>query len=793
MPISSVSGVSSGIDWRDVIEQIREVERKRIGLLEEEKDSYGEKLSAWQGINSNLLSFKTSADNLNRTTDFNLFTILLSSNTTTNADDIMSVTASTDAAPGTYNIVVNSLASAQKLCSASYASQTTQLGVSGDVIVGGRTVTVSTTDTLSSLRDKINAVNTGTTASGVTASIVNYGTSGYRLIFTSDEEGAEGMGLLNGGSSDVLGSLGFVDASDKTAKNAITGGYKSDLFAYADRAIGGSDLLNLASAQSGTVTITIDGEGESVAIDLSTGSLNTIRDAINTAFSGEFESDPASVISETVDGTTKYRLLIEGNTITYTDANNILETLGILERAGVSDERGVTGDVTNTSGGVAITAATRFDEIDGYIDFEDDDDIELDGRDTDGDDVHFHFDIYDTDYKTIGDLLTEIESRYGDVTASVTADGRIQVVDNEIGDTQLLVELDPNGSLSFDADNNFGAITTIRSRELQAGANAQITVDGVTVTPSSNTIDDVITGVTLNLKKAASDTTVNVVVGRDYDAIKEKIGEFIDAYNGVMGAISEHLTYDTENQQPGGVLFGDGSLRTLRSNLTSIILNKVTGVSDDFSTLGLAGISIDTDNKLTINDTTLQGYLESNFNDIRRLFAAESSSTSGYLTYIYHNADTESGTYDLYIDTGGTPDDYFENASGEKLEASVNGEYISGISGDAKGLVVRYSGSETGNVGSITLTYGIAELFDQALYDITDSVDGYVANKEETLQDTIDRLEDRIEMMESRIDRKMAVMVQQFVAMETAMSRIQSQSDWLSGQINASFSGWGWT
>ena len=64
---SSVSGVSSGIDWGNIIEQLREVEHRRIDVLEAQKTTYQERLSAWQSINSVLLSLKTAAGTLNRT------------------------------------------------------------------------------------------------------------------------------------------------------------------------------------------------------------------------------------------------------------------------------------------------------------------------------------------------------------------------------------------------------------------------------------------------------------------------------------------------------------------------------------------------------------------------------------------------------------------------------------------------------------------------------------------------------------------------------------------------------
>ena len=147
--------------------------------------------------------------------------------------------------------------------------------------------------------------------------------------------------------------------------------------------------------------------------------------------------------------------------------------------------------------------------------------------------------------------------------------------------------------------------------------------------------------------------------------------------------------------------------------------------------------------------------------------------------------------------TGG--DQTVNNA--QHVAGTINGEAAAGsgqiLTGDddeanVDGLVIKYTGTATGDVGTIKLTLGTADLFDRALFNIADSYEGYVAFKQESLQSSIKSFETQIEEMEERLERKMEMMINRFVAMEVALSKIQNQSQWLSGQINASYSGWGW-
>ena len=1022
-----ISGLASGLDWRSIIDDLIKIEHKPIDLVQDQKSDYEKKLSEWQSFNTKLLSLKSAVDDLKDPEDFNLYSANMSTdNSSVSASNLMTATASTSASPGTYSIQISSVATAQKLSSTAFTSVDTALGSAyeGDILINGAAIHLSATDTLASLRDKINAANAGSNPTGVTASIISYGSNDYRLILTSDTTGAKGIGLQNASSADLLQALGWKDDTE-AVKNQITNGVQSDLFSSSTQDI--KSLLGLGTTQSATIQIR-DGNGvyQDVTIDLSSDSLEDIKTKINNA---SIAGVTASIITATEDGVTRYRLQIDGSQ-NFHDSANILETLGILQ-GGVSDVQGTTSGNGKTADGQIISSSTLITSIDGYNTFTSGDNITISGTDHAGNSIDTNFTI--TANSTVQDLLTSIESAFeangGDVSALVTSDGKIQVVDNQSGTSSLSVSLTSHLQDSF-SNLDWGAFSTlgtVRKRELVAGQDASLKVDGVDITKSTNSISDVIPGVTLSLLAADPDTIITLNIDRDVDGLVDKVKTFVDAYNDVADYIHQQQSYDQDKQQPGGVLFGDGTLFSIQSQLTTTLVESVWGVDSSFSTLGLVGISVDKEGQLTIDNDKLKGYLQTNFNDIRYLFTASGITSNGTLEYIAHTRDTKAGEYtvnitqpatkststsdtavdstlgadetitisegdksatinltssmsitdvinainteldsthtqrlvgsnSLYADstqtqviTSSTTWDSIYDASGQSAGlqngdaisftgtthsgASVSGTYtISDVSSDTvqglinaiqeaygnsvsvsindegrivvtdknegasqlsltleepsgrnldfgsvlttnsggqegrypmditasndgsnhlvltsdaygsghsftisesadllwssgdqtvnngqdvagtingetatgngqiltgdddqpdiAGLAIRYTGTDTGDVGSIKFTIGAAEQFDRVLYGITDPYDGYLSFKQDSLQDTIKGLEDRIDEMEQRLEQKQELMVNQFVAMEKAMAVIQNQSQWLSGQIERISSGW---
>jgi flagellar hook-associated protein 2 len=883
-----ISGLSSGIDWQTMITQLIAIDHQRVDLVSAKKTDTANKLTEWQSLNTKLLSLKTAAGNLKSLEDFGLYkSTMTTDSSTVTASDLLSVTTSESASLGSYSLKINNTASAQKLSSGSFASASSALGAgyTGDILINGQVITVSAADTLTNLKDKINNANSGASPTGVAAGIIGYGTSDYRLVLTSDHTGAAGIGLLNGGATDILNKLGFTDTS-RTAKNHLAGADQTDRFTSTNESI--QSLLGLTTAQTSAVgEIMINGQAVG-AIDLSTDTLNSLQTKLSAA------GLTASITTETEDGQTYYRLMVSGSANTYTDKNNILETLGFI-KGGVSDVFGVTGDVANTSAGAVITAATLIKDIDGYTGYSSTDYIHLGGTKAGGGAVSDDT-LLLSDTSTVGDLLAKIESLFGNVTASITDAGELLVVDNSTGASSLALEIDvrnsggtSDGTLLYDMDSNLGSAASIRARQIVAGADASIEIDGVSITSATNTIDDVLAGVTLDLLKADANTTVNLNIGRDIDAIMEKVNTFVSSYNAISSYIHTQTSYDAANQKAGGVLFGEGTLASVKADLTSILIQSVSGVSSAYSTLGLVGVSVDIEGTLSVDSEKLRGYLTTNFNDVQNLFAANGTTSVGSLEYINHTLKTEQGEYTVHITTAATQgtsapstntslsgdetltitagantavvnltsgmdmtqivsavnseleaqamaisasadsgghlvlnqDSYGAGYSftihqlsnllwtggdqtvnnGVDVAGTINGEaatgsgrVLTGSSGDANidGLVVKYTGTDGGvDAGTVKLTFGVAELYDRALFNITDTIDGYLAFKQESLQDSISGYETQIDEMEARLELKREQMINRFVQMELAMQKIQNQSNWLAGQLDAASNGWG--
>ncbi|MDX1698457.1 MAG: flagellar filament capping protein FliD [Thiohalobacterales bacterium] len=144
--------------------------------------------------------------------------------------------------------------------------------------------------------------------------------------------------------------------------------------------------------------------------------------------------------------------------------------------------------------------------------------------------------------------------------------------------------------------------------------DAEISVDGYNITRGNNTIDDVITGVTLDLHAADPGFVYALDIGRDTASVAENVQAFADAYNELMTAIDGLR----ENE-----LATDSLLYSVESGLRNIMNSPAAGLPSGLAYLGDIGVSFSREGVLTVDATRLDSALNNNFSAVSELFATD--------------------------------------------------------------------------------------------------------------------------------------------------------------------------
>jgi flagellar hook-associated protein 2 len=158
-----------------------------------------------------------------------------------------------------------------------------------------------------------------------------------------------------------------------------------------------------------------------------------------------------------------------------------------------------------------------------------------------------------------------------------------------------------------------------------AGADAQLTVDGVPVDSGSNTVTGAIPGVTLSLGAADPNNPILITVEPDTTQAADAIESFVDSYNAVVGSINSQYAVNSSGSE--GVLAGDSMLQSLQSSLLNMV-SAAVGNNGQYTNLESMGIEMQNDGTLQVDSTTLSDALSSSYSEVQNFF--QSTSPAGW-------------------------------------------------------------------------------------------------------------------------------------------------------------------
>jgi len=243
----------------------------------------------------------------------------------------------------------------------------------------------------------------------------------------------------------------------------------------------------------------------------------------------------------------------------------------------------------------------------------------------------------DSTNNTLGDLAATINNQEIDVRASVIQDSN--------GYRLALVSTTSGAPGDVTVSGNTSGLNFTKG---VTGTNASLVVDGIPISSASNTVTNVINGVTLSLGSPSPGTPVTVNVNPDATQVTSAINTLVSAYNTVITEINSQFNVGSDGSG-GGPLEGDNSLRDVQSQLLGALSYSIPGNSGIVNLASL-GVNFNNDGSLSVDSGKLASALSSNFSAVQNLLQNTTNGFSQNLSRVLSNING-AGTGILTLDS----------------------------------------------------------------------------------------------------------------------------------------------
>ncbi len=394
---------------------------------------------------------------------------------------------------------------------------------------------------------------------------------------------------------------------------------------------------------------------------------------------------------------------------------------------------------------------------------------------------------------TYADLASKINTAVGFTMASVA-------------DVSGNVELTLSGAAGSDKQISIINAPGTTAAALQATSFTQIqgATDGY-IERSTNSISDVISGLTMSLASTGSTTLTSSL---DSESVTAKVQTFVDAVNNVLEEIKAQTQVTTVGSDvSGSILTGNYGLQMIQQKLKNILAQKGVGFDYDMdavTSLGSVGITTDstqgspTFGLMTFDKSAFSAALSTSPDAVARLFSADYyPSTKEIVDGVA--VESTNFKFDSYLKgTTGAGDfavSYSVGADGKITTATING-YPANIDGNkivavgdanaARGLALEIINLEAGSYsGNVQIKSGKAEELSQEIKKLTDPTTGTLEILKDNYQDIMDSIDDKIAYEERRLTLLERTLRLRFANLEAVLGTYDNIATQLSSQIDS--------
>lgn len=360
-----------------------------------------------------------------------------------------------------------------------------------------------------------------------------------------------------------------------------------------------------------------------------------------------------------------------------------------------------------------------------------------------------------------------------DVLASIIYDGSnyMLMLKSESGASNEMKVTDSHSTPAYAYDTTDGAQLTQRV----AGVNSAFTVDGISMSRTSNSVDDLFDGFTLDLKKTTS-SAVRISSSVDLDGVSDLLTGYVDTYNQVMLNLTAMGANDPVDPENDGALIGDSTLREIRSELREMSSTAIKGYEGGPYYLSYLGVSTNRDGTLAFDKGQMETQFKSKPETVRAFFTNNYATSNSNITIAaFDFTNTKPGTYAFATDGSST-----HTIGG--VSATKSGDNYSVTSGDPQGLTIAVANGS--GVTSGTIYYGKS-----FINQVVDKLDNYLSfnsildQRVDNLNDTLSTVAEKRSSLESRIESITQRYARQYSAMESTIASFQETGNMLTAML----------
>lgn len=729
----SFSGLGSGIDTQSIVSQLMQVESIPLRRLQARRQEIEARELLYSGLRDRVSAFRDAVNSLQQASVYQKIKA--------SSSDIAVATVSADAtaSAGGFTLAVSKLAQGEKFVSTAFASASDALGLTGSFLVNGKKVDVTADENLQQIAGKINRAG-----AQVSATVVNGGPNQVVLSISGSQTGAGSKVSFAPVSGSVLPSLGLfgagLEARHASAPSTARGLGLTSKTAPLGTLIG--------SSAAGNLTIS----GQDVAVDFAVDSLETIASKINAGGTGV----TASVVEVTNGSAKSYHLEVTGAAVPagLTDGDSLWQQLGVL-RATPLDIRQQSQDAEFTVDGIAQRSATN--TVTGVVQG-----VTLTLLAADTATPKTTQIGLERDTAAVKDELKKLVDAYNGVTTFIQENSTFDADTFESGPLfgdSVARQVEQNLFQTFSLQGNGVGLGNLASLGLSLGSSGTMELNEAALDTALSTDPDAIRrtmsvdgsttganlsflGATARSRTSASGYVVNVTQAATKAAM--------------LAATQATLPWSaTEKLTFSGTVFGNSPIE-VTIGAGSSLAQVVSQLNSDTRLAGRVVASVE-GGALRLDSARFG--TPGDFTAVSDLDPAADNSGLG----------KTGGTYTAALDIVGT-------INGEAADGI--GQLLTGKKGNltTEGVQLLYSGSATGDVGTVSFTVGWATRAVDALLALTDPVNGLMEATDQRLEDQLEDTDRDIASMEARLTIRQETLRRRFLAMEQAMSAMQRQS-----------------